>query len=181
MDGSSLETTLSVLPWAERPAVKKGELGESIVDDFLRGKRVIPYRPHYDGAHPFDRLCATADKRNVFIADIKAKPRRKFFPDTGINLKHYHEYKHISQKHGLRIFLFFVDESERRVYGNWLHVLEKPTVVVRDDGRRISYPLRGQGIIYFPLDNMQHVAEIDSEQAQKLKDLSSRNEKYVYE
>jgi hypothetical protein len=113
-----LETTLSVLPWAERPAVKKGELGESIVDDFLRGKRVIPYRPHYDGAHPFDRLCATADKRNVFI---------------------------------------------------------------RDDGRRISYPLRGQGIIYFPLDNMQHVAEIDSEQAQKLKDLSSRNEKYVYE
>jgi hypothetical protein len=174
-----LETISRNLLWADRPSVKKGDLGESIVDEFLRGKRVIPYKPSYNGAHPFDRLCATADKKNVFIADIKTKPSRLYFPDTGINLKHYHEYRHISNKYGLRIFLFFVDEARKQVYGNWLSKLDEPRTVSHN-GRLISYPLRGRGIIYFPLLNMQQIANIESEQAQRLVELSTRSEKYVY-
>jgi hypothetical protein len=167
--------------FADMPQAQKGALGEEIVDDFLRGKMVIPYRPHFDGAHPFDRLCATADKRTVFIADVKCKPQRKFFPDTGINLKNYHEYKFIQGKYGLRIFIFFVDESERKVYGNWIDQLEADTIVVLQSGKRIKYPLRGGKIIYFPRQNMRDIAAVDDARALKLKQLSTRNEAYVYE
>lgn len=137
--------THNALPWAERPEVRKGNVGESIVDEFLRAKRVIPYRPDYDGAHPFDRLCATADKKSIFVADIKTKARRKYYADTGIDLAHYGDYTHIQNKYGLRVFIFFVDEYARQIYGNWLSELERPgsyTTNERNPGVDISYPLK---------------------------------------
>lgn len=174
-----METTRRNLPWAERTTVKKGDLGESIVDEFLRGKRVIPYKPTFGGAHPFDRLCATADKKTIFIADVKTKPARLRFPDTGINIRHYDDYKFIAKKYGLRIFIFFVDEVAQEVYGNWLEKLEAPASV-KHRGETLEYPMRDRGIIYFPRSSMERIAAIELEQAKRLMELSTRNEKYVY-
>lgn len=170
--------THSALPWAERPEVKKGDVGEALVDDFLRGKQVIPYRPDYDGPHPFDRLCATADKRSIFVADIKTKAQRERYADTGIDLAHYGDYKHIETKYSLRVFLFFVDEKVRQIYGNWLHELEKPVTLPSRQGRPVSYPLRDRGIIYFPLAHMQPISAITLEKARELMALSTRSYEY---
>jgi hypothetical protein len=169
--------TSSALPWAERPQVRKGDVGELLVDDFLRGKKVIPYRPDYDGAHPFDRLCATADKKTIFVADIKTKARREFYADTGINLNHYGDYKHIETKYRLRVFLFFVDEKLGEIYGNWLTELEQP-VTLANNGKLISYPLKQGGILYFPLAHMQPISPITLEKAKELMALSTRSYEY---
>jgi len=167
------------VPWAERKEVRKGNLGESIVDEFLKAKQVIPYKPDYDGAHPFDRLCATADKKTIFVADIKTKAQRERYSDTGIDLSHYGDYTHIQVKYGLRVFIFFVDEKVRQVYGNWLAELERPYIGATRDGKRtVSYPLRQGGIIYFPLVHMQPISQVDYERAQELMALSTRS--YAY-
>ncbi len=78
--------------WGERTSAQKGALGEQIVDRYLVEQGYIPYGSLIDGAHPFDRLCASRDKREVFIADVKSKACRLFYPDTGIGLRHYQEY-----------------------------------------------------------------------------------------
>jgi len=167
------------LPWDERKEVRKGTLGESIVDEFLRAKHVIPYRPDYDGAHPFDRLCATADKKTIFVADIKTKAQRERYADTGIDLSHYGDYTHIQRKYGLRVFLFFVDEKVRQVYGNWLSELEEPYIGTTRDGKRaVSYPLRQGEIIYFPLVLMKPISTVDYARAKELMALSTRSYEY---
>jgi len=168
---------MSAVPWEQRPEVRKGNIGENIVDEFLKAKRVIPYRPVYDGAHPFDRLCATADKKTIFIADIKTKPARTYFPDSGFNLSNYGDYTYITKKYGLRIFIFFVDEDAREVYGNWLEELEQP-IQIEHKGRVLSYPIRERGIIFFPKANMRHIAQVDYTRAKELMDLSTRNYEY---
>ena len=71
----------------------------------MEEKGYVVYKPVTEGAHAFDIL-AVKDKKTVIIADVKTKARRNYFPDTGINYKHYVEYKAISEKHCLPVFLF---------------------------------------------------------------------------
>lgn len=156
--------------------VKLGNAGEKIVDDYLKAKGVIPYAPIGDGAHPFDRLCAYG-KRRVFIAEAKTKPKRRFYPDTGIDVRHYNEYKYIEQKHSLDVWIFFVDSDEGRIYGNKLSELERKTDV-SFRGKKIPYPLKQKGIVYFPIQNTKHIANISNEELTELQSFSSRSQNY---
>jgi hypothetical protein len=168
------------MAWADRTTVKKGDIGESIVDNFLKSKNVVPYQPVFDGAHPFDRLLATPDKKSLFVADVKTKARRTFYPDTGIDVKHYDEYMHIENKHNLKVFLFFVDEDEQRVYGGWLFDLTKNRRV-NHNGKVLDYPIRQGKLIYFPLEAMQPVCSLEQSQCSSLKQFSTRNYQYASE
>jgi hypothetical protein len=164
--------------WADRTTVKKGDAGEALVDAYLIGKNIIPYRPVFDGAHPFDRLLATPDKKQLFIADVKTKARRNHYPDTGIDVRHFEEYLSIAAKHNLLVFLFFVDELERRIYGGWLADLNKQrTVTVR--GKDVEYPLTQHNIIYFPLAAMKPICELSETDSEILKGLSTRTHDYA--
>lgn len=169
----------------ELTTTKKGNLGEYIVDKYLLGKNIIPYIPHPDNntAHPFDRLCASRDKKNVFIAEVKTKPSRNYYPDTGINLKAYDEYKFIQDKYKIEIWMFFVDENINKVYGNKLSKLDIPIEIIFK-GKRINYPLTQQNnygtkIIYFPIEYMIDICNIDDNISQELKNLSTRNYEYL--
>jgi len=164
--------------WHNKTTVKKGDVGESIVDAFLMSKNVVPYRPVFYGAHPFDRLLATPDKKSLFLADVKTKARRNYYPDTGIDIKHYNDYLFIQNKYHIKAFIFFVDESVLKIYGGWLSEISKPTAIVHN-GKHIDYPLIQNGIIYFPVDLMQDISEITEEKATELKQLSQRNYEYL--
>lgn len=161
---------------------RKGYIGEEEVDKYLLSRGIIPYAPMAEKAHPFDRLCATADKTKIFIAECKAKASRTFYPDTGINVTSYQEYKYITNTYGIDVWLFFVDENVRRIYGNLLTKLEEPRIItVRN--KTIRYPLTqnsiyGKAIIYFPIAAMLNVCEITTEVADELKRLSTRNYGY---
>lgn len=169
--------TQQSLDWHDLTQVKKGDIGESIVNAYLIGKGFIPYSPCAEGAHPFDRLVTSRDKKTIFIAEIKTKAKRKFYPDTGINISHYREYKHIQDKYGIDIFIFFVDEESKKVYGNTLKILDtKRTIECR--GKILEYPLEQCGIRYFFIDNTEHIADIPESESVILQSLTTKKSYY---
>jgi len=159
--------------WKDKTTVKKGDFGEQIIKEHLISKGLIPYIPDFNGVHPFDFLCASPDKKNMVIVDAKAYARmnRREFGEywTGINTRHYEEYFHLQQKYKVPVHLYFIDELEKRIYGNSLSELELSA--------RIIHTKRGTKTI-FRVSDMIHVASLSEEQVLELKRLSSRN--YAY-
>lgn len=167
----------------EKIQTKKGDFGELLVDEYIKSrKKMIPYEPVWPGAHPFDRILASPDKKDLLILDVKSKARRQMYPDQGIDFKHYIQYKTISEKYNIPVFLVFVDEGMGEAYGNYLRNLEIPVSIrVRDQEK--DYPsieFSGAKIIYFPISNMITLFHLTSEQQKALRDLSSRNPSYRY-
>jgi hypothetical protein len=183
----------------EKITTKKGDYGELIGDKRLKEKGIIAYMPVFDGAHPFDRLCATLDKKILFVNEYKTKPYRLYYPDTGFNLSQYKGYVYTRDKYNMDIFICFVDEIKKEAYGNWLRKLENEIIVSNDEinkhrmkniGKQynkgdIKYPLieksnkrDNRAIIYFPLKNTKFLFKITEEEILKLKELSSRNYNY---
>ena len=164
--------------WQDKPSVKKGNVGEAIVDRYLVSNGFIPYRPIADKAHPFDRLCASPDKRTIFVVDAKAKPARKYYPDTGINVRHYNDYLAISQRYRLHVFLAFVDEDSESIYGQFLHVLDRPRTVSHK-GKMLTYPMVKYRVRFWPLCSMRKIADLGKEDVATLRSLSQRNPAYA--
>lgn len=168
---------MKIKPWKERKCVKKGDIGEKLVDKYLRSKQLIPYSPDSEYPHPFDRLVASRDKQTLMIIDVKTKAARNSYPDTGMNKSHYDEYMRISIKHNIPVYVFFCDEMLGKVYGNYLSELIKPTKI-KVKNKIINYPLVQGDIIYFPLSLMIDVCNIESDQIVAMKSLSARSHVY---
>jgi hypothetical protein len=173
------------MDWNSKPTTQKGNLGEQIIREYLVKLGFVPYSPEGAGAHPFDKLCAAPNKKEIFIAECKTKARRDYYPDTGIDKRHYDDYKFIADKHNLRIFIFFIDEKLGKIYGNFMDELEKERDIVYH-----AFPLRypkiesyksGVTIIYFPMAAMISIGDLRPDQVQKLKELSTRNPVYKAE
>jgi hypothetical protein len=159
--------------WERKATVKKGNVGERLVRDYLERRGFIVYEPQTEGAHGFDKL-AILNKRQAIIVECKSKARRNKYADTGINIKHLNEYQYISEKHNLPVFIFFVDEMLGKIYGNTLKELLMPRVV---DGKQ--YPSRENGIIYFPLINTKWVCNIGTDDIELMKANATRNYDYA--
>lgn len=164
--------------WEDKPQVQKGMVGEAIVMDWLRQKGFIPYTTAADCPHPFDYLCASKDKKTIFVADAKSKPARTRYPDTGIDIRHHAQYLHIRNRYKLHVFLFFVDEDAGKIYGNFLDVLNKPRMV-KHNGAVLRYPLNAGGIRYWPLSAMRPIGKLTDEQIATLRELSTRAPAYA--
>jgi len=155
------------MSWDDKREVKKGKTGERIIKSFLENKGYIIYMPDTEGPHAFDFL-AIKDKEKAIIAECKTYPKRRFYNDTGINIKNYYEYKIISENHKMPVFLFFIDDLKNEIYGNWLSELEKEYC----DGK-IKYPLKENGKtgmkIYFSLNSMHHIAFLKENEIKEIK------------
>lgn len=158
-------------------ALAKGEVGEMVVRSHLERKGWIVYKPHTEGAHAFDIL-AILNKKSAIAIDVKAKSRMNKYPATGINQKHFEEYKAFSDKHNMPFWVVFVDESQRTVYGNTLSELEIPRMV---GGQKYPFlmPTGYSPVRLWPLEAMKHIARLDDAVVLQLADLSQRS--YAYE
>jgi len=170
------------MKFEELPGTKKGYIGEGEVDKYLTCLGIVPYSPIIGKSHPFDRLCASSDKKKIFVAECKTKASRTYYPDTGMNESNYQDYRNILDNYRIDIWLFFVDENTKTIYGNLLSELDKPIAIVHN-GKRIEYPLvqkdtYGHSIRYFPLVSMKEVCKISDAIAKDLKNLSRRNYEY---
>ena len=168
------------MEWDELASVKKGDIGERIVDEWLKNRGMVIYTPKTTGVHPFDRLCAKKDKKYVCIVEVKTKAARNHYPDTGINIRHYTEYKYIKDKYGIDIWLFFVDEYKKKVYGQELGALLKFHMQIVN-GKRNYWPKFDKNIVYFHLNNMTNIADLTDDDARMLKELSRRSYEYKEE
>lgn len=165
--------------WESRIEVQKGNRGERIVRDYLESKGWIVYEPKTQGAHAFDKLCVK-DKKHMIIAEVKTKARMNKWNASGFNTSHYEEYLNIHNKYGIEIFIFFVDEKYKQIYGNKLSVLKQPYKA--SDG---NYPMKvntqyGKTVTIFSRDVMIDIATINDEDAQFLKEHSKRNYSYSF-
>jgi len=156
--------------FTELPTYQIGQIGERLIDEFLRQKGFIPYYPQPGAAHPFDRLIATPDKRRICIVEVKTKCRREAYDDTGIDQRHFDDYQRITFRYNLQLFLAFVDAKVGQIYGNWWHELlktrESPRSVLLPNGQRFgeSYPWTDRGIVYFLRSSMKTLHVLTEEQ-----------------
>lgn len=162
--------------WSNKDTVKKGTFGEEIAKKYLEKKGFVVYVPITETAHGFDSL-AVKNKKTIIVVEVKSKACRKYYPDTGINIKHYNEYKYISDRHSLPVWLFFIDESLGEIYGNTLFELSIHREIVHHN-KLIVYPLRQGMLIYFPLICMKKIADLKEDEIGILKSLSTRNYEY---
>ena len=155
---------------------RKGDVGESLVDKMLREKGFVIYKPEVGQAHAFDRL-AIKDKKILMIAEVKAKAKRKYFPDTGIDFRHYKEYKNIMKKHNLEVILFFVDEEMGKIYGGKLSDIE----VINNfkvNNKDVTYPKIEKNIIYFHIEKMKEYADLKRADVLNLEALTTKKQAY---
>jgi hypothetical protein len=163
---------------------RKGEIGENIVEQYLRDQGFQTYKStDLDNSHTTDFLGIRRGK--VMVCDAKAKPLRVNRCDTGIDLVHWHRYKALGEAHGMRVFIFFVDEDLGLVYGNFLDVLDCIHLhKSMKTGARVlpAYPLTENNgkdeIRYYEYCDMLQLAKLTPQQIAELKSLSTRDPKY---
>jgi hypothetical protein len=133
------------MSWQDKIEVQKGNIGEAIVDRELIKQGWHPYAPaELERPHPFDRLYVRGEE--FILVDVKTKPRRRFYPDTGIDLRHYHKYMMASRRMCMPIHLAFVDQFLRKAYWAPLAELEQPHTMPESKWR---YPNTYMGIRYW--------------------------------
>jgi hypothetical protein len=157
---------------------RKGVYAEDLLVKIMRDDGCNIYRPsEKDRAHPIDMFVMSGQTMRMFACDVKAKPRRIKYPDTGIDTRHWAKYCHINTYQHTPVYLFFVDEDYGKIYGNWLDILNK-AVEIMHNGQCIEYPKLEGNIIYFPLQSMQEIADLTKEDIESLKSLSTRSYQY---
>jgi hypothetical protein len=166
----------------DKISTKKGTLGEQIADRYLCEAGYHVYHPaDLDNAHPIDRIAVCKRTLSVLLCDVKSKPKRLMYPDTGIDMSHWLTYWTLAKAHNMRVYLVFVDEDSAEVYGQFLHVLEKP-IEVRHNGKIIWYPLtENKGVCeirYFPIRSMHKFGNLTADEQFQLQELSTRHQKY---
>jgi len=161
------------MSWEDKPQVKMGNIGERLIRDYLEKKGLIPYFPDLSAPHPFDLLCATADKKRFCIVEIKTKPRRIYYADTGINVSVYNDYLNAQNKLNIKVYLYFVDTKMGQIYGNTLDELSKTLSLSSK-----KYPSHENGVVYFPLCHCLIIRDLSDEEISEIEQYTTR--KYQY-
>jgi hypothetical protein len=159
--------------------MEKGDIGEDIIREWFESQNFIVYTPKTEGAHAFDLMAISKDNTRVYWGDVKTKPSRLYYPDTGIDIRHYNTYLNLQTTNNITFYLFFVDESTKSVYGNVLNRLNV-SKTINYKGRELEYPLMDKGLIYFPLESMVTIKQLDEETVKKIASHNYRNGKYKY-
>jgi hypothetical protein len=112
--------------WNDKSEVKKGNVGERIALEILKHNEYIVYAPITEGAHKVDYFAHKISiEKSLIAVKIKSKKRLYKFEATGIDttvLKHYME---LYEKHKIDTYLYFIDDFEKCIYGQWLSELEQ--------------------------------------------------------
>ena len=149
--------------WHEKRETKIGDYGEELVIKHLESKNFVCYKAVTNASHPFDFLVSKNDE--LFFVEVKTKPRRKYYPDTGFDIRSYKRYLRACETTGRRMFVFFVDVQQKQIYGNFLDELEERCI------ERFVYPFEDRGIRYYPLSKMKIIRELSDEEVNTIQSL----------
>lgn len=156
--------------WEDKPEVKKGAIGERIVNEILTKKGYIVYRPITGGSHKIDFFAHSADRQKQIICiEAKAKKRMAVYCETGFNYNAYLHYKEIQGKNKIDTYVYFIDDFEECIYGAWLTDLGEGT-------RRGN---NGDDVIVWNLSKMELYRKLTTLELEELKLITKPN-KYNY-
>tara|TARA_R100001463_G_scaffold114585_1_gene169796 strand:+ start:1079 stop:1546 length:468 start_codon:yes stop_codon:yes gene_type:complete len=152
------------LSWNNKITVKKGDIGEQIIKDYLERKGWVIYAPTTDKAHYFDMI-ATRNKKEIIGYDVKTKARLNKIAATGIDKQDYLDYMRFTRDYYFPFYLFFVDEKEGKVYYQLLKKLPEPFELTPE-------------IVCWYLKDLQYIFSLTEDQKTKLSKFDNRNYKY---
>ncbi|MEE1963566.1 hypothetical protein V1387_12785 [Allomuricauda taeanensis] len=166
-----------MIDYTSTSTLKKGTIGERYIKPWIEEQGFAVFTTDSKLPHDYDLLAT--NKQFKFIGEVKTKCAREFYPDTGFDLVDFKHYQTVSQEEGKYCFIFFADECNCNVYGQWLHLLEEPTMI-EHNGKTLMYPKietypNGTEIIYFPLSSLKPITEIEEETCFELQQLTKSN------
>lgn len=109
-------------------------------------------------------------KEIIAYYDVKTKPRRFKFEDTGIDYYSFKRYLQLKQNNKTYFYLFFIDQLTREIYFNELSVLER--------NKRVEKHFNGSTIVYFMLEDMRVLATLNQKDCQALAKNTQMNNRY---
>lgn len=130
---------------------KKGKLFEDYFAKYLNNsdkfKNTAIYRNINDCSEIGDFFILQEGLR----IELKAKDRRRCYPDTGFNHKHYKIYTDFDNAHNMKTLILYLDNQpldNQHIYGHYLNKL-KPYVTEKTN--------KGKGvpIVYFKISEMK--------------------------
>lgn len=160
--------------WNDKIQVKKGTYGENLVKQYLHDNGYLLYTLDKPDIHPFDFL-AVKKYDDLMFVEIKTKARMNKYYATGIDTYRYNNYTHLFELYQIPIFLFFVDEhpEEKRIYGNFLHILSRSGEVNGE-----IYPMILKNITLFHLSTMKDIIRLSDSDCAILQKYSTRTHNY---
>lgn len=161
-------------------SLARGNFGEKIVAQTCANKGFLTTRWDQDCSHSFDKFLVKKENGKVVaLFDVKTKPLRNKYQDTGINLKSFNDYIDVSKINNLPFLLFFVDEVKNEIYFQSLHKLRIERMV---DG--VRYPkiesFKKQ-IIYFHYSSFLVCGKISENASRLIRQSNQRSYPYVDE
>lgn len=148
--------------WEDKIEVKKGNIGEDIIQSFLENKGWIIYKPTTKNkAHFFDMVC-TYNKDKIICIDVKTKARLNKWAAQGIDLKHYNNYIDAQKIMNTPFYIIFIDDKLGDV-----HLL--------DLTKGIKSFMVNEYIIAWYLKDMNYLFNIGDDKIKILSEFDSRN------
>jgi hypothetical protein len=155
--------------WNNKIQVKKGDIGEEIIDTFLTEQGYYLFAPIINGAHLFDRYAFNLEKNKHFYFDVKTKARLNNWEAQGVDEKHYLKYLEASEKLNIPFYIFFIDENNGEIH----------SADIKNIKDKIFYiPMKKTNkdkIVAWNLKDMKYIGKInDLKVLNKLKNYNSR-------
>ena len=147
--------------WDDKKEVKKGKIGEQCAKMFLEEKGFTVYKPITNGSHKIDYFAHHGNNKNVIALEAKTKKRMAKMCKTGFNYDNYLHYKEIEEKHNIPTYIFFVDDFEECIYGQWLDKLGEGQII--------------KNVIVWPLEKMNKIRDLLKEEIEELKKNSAKD------
>ena len=164
----------------------KGKIGQQLLISCMLKRfpifKLYPCSQQNEGSHCFDGIIIKNDQI-VALYDVKTKPRRWKYEDTGIDKRSYDTYINVFKKYRKPFYLFFVDQYTKQIYYNTIWKLSK-NIIVKNKKYPIIQNNYSSTIIYFPLVSMKLLCQLTDEQLKSIELNSSMNnyhkQKYNY-
>ena len=134
----------------------KAKFGEKLLYQWLLQQEYVIYSPNSGVAHKVDCFFQDWKKQFIYGADAKCKRRMYDKPSTGIPYKNYLKYRELLEKNKIDVFLFFVDDFEGAIYGQWISKLGDPQELGRFD------------VVFWNLDQMQFIRWLSNDEIDKI-------------
>lgn len=158
-------------------SIKKGDIGERLVADTLGSRGLLTTKWDQDGSHPYDKIMVERKSGKIIsLFDVKTKPIRNNYQDTGINLSKYYHYQNSSKINKFPFALFFVDEVRREIYFGFLHELCSKRMCEGQIYPKIER--FRESIIYFHISTLKLLCSIATSTSCSIKDQNQRS--YLY-
>ena len=133
---------------------KLGKVGETYIAEFAKSKKSKAYIPAKDESYPVDSICISGN--TIWFLEVKTKPRRKWYEDTGCDLNDFKLYCTLDGP----VYILWADFITESLYGAWLDDL-KP--VLKEEKGKYAY---------FPLSSMTTYRTLTTPEVEELKKLN---------